>query len=50
MHDVRNIVNEEHDIFLQDLSHISEVPDVAEPEDGHHLVALDQRVHSVTLF
>mmetsp|Transcript_10788 Transcript_10788/g.31943 ORF Transcript_10788/g.31943 Transcript_10788/m.31943 type:complete len:219 (+) Transcript_10788:821-1477(+) len=36
MHHVRDPVDEDHDLVLQDLGRVGEIPDVAETEDGLH--------------
>ena len=39
MHNCTNFVDENHDSFLEDFGGISEVPDVAEAEDGDDLLS-----------
>jgi hypothetical protein len=42
-----NIVDEKHNLLLEDLSHISEISDIAEPEYPNHLCSCNQRVNGI---
>mmetsp|Transcript_97145 Transcript_97145/g.270310 ORF Transcript_97145/g.270310 Transcript_97145/m.270310 type:complete len:403 (-) Transcript_97145:1439-2647(-) len=45
MHDLTNLVDEDHDLLLQDLGGEREVADVAKADDGVHLVPGHHRVN-----
>ena len=49
MYDLTNLVNEQHDPFLEDLSCIGKSTDIAEAKDGDDLLSGEHRVHIVTL-
>ena len=46
MNNLSNLIDKEHDTFLQDFSGICEVPDIAEAKDGH---AFDSGKHGIDL-
>ena len=48
MHDFTNLIHKDHHILLEYLRGISEISDVAEPEDTHDLVPREDRIDATT--
>ena len=49
MNDFPNFIHEEHNTFLKNLSGISELSDIAKPENSNNLVSWKERINIVTM-